>query len=314
MNYGRPEDYDVLDRCGVSVQGAIVVARYGESWRGIKPKVAAEHGAIGCLIYSDAKDDGYTVGDVFPNGPMHPPDGAQRGSVMDMPVYPGDPLTPGVGATADAKRLAIKDAKTLTKIPVLPISYADVQPRLASLTGPVVPAEWRGGLPIAYRFGPGPGRAHLRLAFSWDQKPLYDVVARLRGSTFPDQWVVRGNHHDAWVNGAEDPVSGMAAMLEEARALGELREQGWSPKRTIVYCAWDGEEPALLGSTEWAEAHAADLQQHAVAYLNSDSNGRGFLDVDGSHSLEHFINDVARDITDPETRLSMRPASTPATA
>jgi len=305
VNYGRPEDYDVLDRYGVSVQGAIVVARYGESWRGIKPKVAAEHGAIGCLIYSDPKDDGYTVGDVFPNGPMRPPDGAQRGSVMDMPVYPGDPLTPGVGATADATRLAIKDAKTLTKIPVLPISYADVQPLLASLTGPVVPAEWRGGLPIAYRFGPGPGRAHLRLAFSWDQKPLYDVVARLRGSTFPDQWVVRGNHHDAWVNGAEDPVSGMAAMLEEARALGELREQGWSPKRTIVYCAWDGEEPALLGSTEWAEAHAADLQQHAVAYLNSDSNGRGFLEVDGSHSLEHFINDVARDISDPETRLSV---------
>jgi N-acetylated-alpha-linked acidic dipeptidase len=236
---------------------------------------------------------------------MRPPDGAQRGSVMDMPVYPGDPLTPGVGATADAKRLAIKDAKTLTKIPVLPISYADVQPLLASLTGPVVPAEWRGGLPIAYRFGPGPGRAHLKLAFSWDQKPLYDVVARLRGSTFPEQWVVRGNHHDAWVNGAEDPVSGMAAMLEEARALGELRKQGWSPKRTIVYCAWDGEEPALLGSTEWAEAHAADLQQHAVAYLNSDSNGRGFLEVDGSHALEHFINDVARDITDPETRLSV---------
>jgi N-acetylated-alpha-linked acidic dipeptidase len=305
VNYGRPEDYDVLDRYGVSVQGAIVVARYGESWRGIKPKVAAEHGAVGCLIYSDPKDDGYAVGDVFPNGPMRPPDGAQRGSVMDMPVYPGDPLTPGVGATADAKRLAIKDAKTLTKIPVLPISYADVQPLLASLTGPVVPAVWRGGLPITYRFGPGPGRAHLKLAFSWDQKPLYDVVARLRGSTFPDQWVVRGNHHDAWVNGAEDPVSGMAAMLEEARALGELRRQGWSPKRTIVYCAWDGEEPALLGSTEWAEAHAADLQQHAVAYLNSDSNGRGFLDADGSHALEHFINDVARDITDPETRLSV---------
>jgi N-acetylated-alpha-linked acidic dipeptidase len=305
VNYGRPEDYEVLERYGVSVKGAIVVARYGESWRGIKPKVAAEHGAIGCLIYSDPKDDGFAAGEVFPLGPMRPPDGAQRGSVMDMPVYPGDPLTPGVGATADAKRLAIADAQTLTKIPVLPISYADAQPLLASLTGPVVPPEWRGGLAITYRFGPGAGRAHLKLAFSWDQKPLYDVIARLRGSTFPDQWVVRGNHHDAWVNGAEDPISGLAAMLEEARALGELRKQGWSPKRTIIYCAWDGEEPSLLGSTEWAETHASELQQHAVAYINSDSNGRGFLEAEGSHALEHFINDVARDISDPETKLSV---------
>jgi N-acetylated-alpha-linked acidic dipeptidase len=305
VNYGRPEDYEVLERYGVSVKGAIVMARYGESWRGIKPKVAAEHGAIGCLIYSDPRDDGFAAGEVFPAGPMRPRDGAQRGSVMDMPVYPGDPLTPGVGATPDAKRLPVKEAPTLTKIPVLPISYSDAQPLLASLTGPLVPPEWRGGLPITYRFGPGAGRAHLKVAFNWDQKPLYDVIARLRGSTFPDQWVLRGNHHDAWVNGAEDPVSGMAPMLEEARALGELRKQGWTPKRTIVYCAWDGEEPALLGSTEWAEAHAAELQQKAVVYLNSDSNGRGFLDAEGSHALEHFINDVARDIVDPETKLSV---------
>ncbi|HXI28654.1 MAG TPA: transferrin receptor-like dimerization domain-containing protein, partial [Vicinamibacterales bacterium] len=305
VNYGRPEDYEVLERYGVSVRGAIVLARYGESWRGIKPKVAAEHGAIGCLIYSDPKDDGFGAGEVFPRGPMRPPDGAQRGSVMDMPVYPGDPLTPGVGATADAKRLAIKDATTLTKSPVMPISYGDAQPLLESMTGRVVPAEWRGALPITYHFGPGAGRAHLKLAFNWDQKPLYDVVARLAGSTFPDQWVIRGNHHDAWVNGAEDPVSGMAATLEEARALGELHKQGWSPKRTIIYCAWDGEEPALLGSTEWAEAHDAELQQHAVAYINSDGNGRGFLEAEGSHTLEHFINDVARDIEDPETHLTV---------
>ena len=305
VNSGRPEDYEVLERYGISVKGAIVMARYGESWRGIKPKVAAEHGAIGCLIYSDPKDDGYGAGEVFPKGPMRPSDGAQRGSVMDMPVYPGDPLTPGVGASPEAKRLAIKDATTLTKIPVMPISYADAQPLLASLTGAVVPADWRGGLPITYRFGPGAGRAHLKLAFSWDQKPLYDVIARLRGSTFPDQWVIRGNHHDGWVNGAEDPASGMAATLEEARALGELRKQGWSPKRTIVYCAWDGEEPALLGSTEWAEAHDAELQQHAVAYVNSDSNGRGFFQPEGSHVLERFINDVARDIQDPETGLTV---------
>jgi N-acetylated-alpha-linked acidic dipeptidase len=305
VNYGRPEDYDVLERYGVSVKGAIVLARYGESWRGIKPKVAAEHGAIGCLIYSDPKDDGFDKGEVFPKGPMRPPEGAQRGSVMDMPLYPGDPLTPGVGATPDAKRLAIKDAPTLTKIPVMPISYGDAQPLLAALTGPVVPADWRGGLPITYHFGPGAGRAHLKLAFAWDRKPLYDVVARLKGSTFPDQWVIRGNHHDAWVNGAEDPLSGLGAELEEARALGELRKQGWTPKRTIVYCAWDGEEPALLGSTEWAETHAAELQQHAVAYINSDGNGRGFLEAEGSHVLEHFINDVARDIQDPETHLTV---------
>jgi N-acetylated-alpha-linked acidic dipeptidase len=300
VNYGRPEDYVVLERYGISVKGAIVLARYGESWRGIKPKVAAEHGAIGCLIFSDPKDDGYGAGEVFPKGPMRPADGAQRGSVMDMPVYPGDPLTPGVGATPGAKRLALKDATTLTKIPVMPISYGDAQPLLAALTGAVVPADWRGGLPITYRFGPA-GRAHLKLAFNWDQKPLYDVIARLRGSTFPDQWVIRGNHHDGWVNGAEDPVSGMSAVLEEARALGALRKQGWSPKRTIIYCAWDGEEPALLGSTEWAETHDADLQQHAVAYINSDDSGRGFLQAEGSHILEHFINDVARDIQDPET-------------
>jgi len=305
VNYGRPEDYDVLEHYGVSVKGAIVMARYGASWRGIKPKVAAEHGAVGCLIYSDPKDDGYAAGDVFPKGPMRPPDGAQRGSVMDMPVYPGDPLTPGVGATPDAKRLAIKDAQTLTKIPVLAISYADAQPLLATLTGPVVPAEWRGALPITYHFGPGGGRAHLKLAFNWDQRPLYDVIARLRGSTYPDQWVVRGNHHDGWVNGAEDPISGLVAELEEARAFGELHKQGWSPKRTIVYCAWDGEEPALLGSTEWAETHATELQQHAVAYLNTDGNGRGFLTMEGSHVLEHFINDVARDIQDPESHMTV---------
>ncbi|HEY1913643.1 MAG TPA: transferrin receptor-like dimerization domain-containing protein [Vicinamibacterales bacterium] len=304
VNYGRPEDYEVLERYGISVKGAIVMARYGESWRGIKPKVAAEHGAIGCLIFSDPKDDGFAGGEVFPKGPMRPADGAQRGSVMDMPTYPGDPLTPGVGATPGAKRLALKDATTLTKIPVMPISYGDAQPLLASLTGAVVPADWRGGLPITYHFGPA-GRAHLKLAFNWDQKPLYDVIARMKGSTFPEQWVIRGNHHDAWVNGAEDPVSGMSAVLEEARALGELHKQGWSPKRTIVYCAWDGEEPALLGSTEWAEAHDAELQQHAVVYINSDDSGRGFLQAEGSHTLEHFINDVARDIQDPETKLTV---------
>ncbi len=275
VNYGVPDDYEQLDRLGISVKGAIVIARYGGSWRGIKPKVAAEHGAIGCLIYSDPRDDGYEHGDVFPGGPMRNKDGVQRGSVMDMPIYPGDPLTPGVGATKDAKRLALKDAVTLTKIPVMPISYGDAQPLLAAMEGPAAPAAWRGGLPITYHIGPGPAKVHLQLAFNWDLKPLYNVIARIPGSRYPDEWVIRGNHHDAWVNGAEDPVSGTAALLEEARALGTLLKEGWKPQRTIIYCIWDGEEPGLLGSTEWAEAHDAELRQKAAVYINSDSNGRG---------------------------------------
>ena len=277
VNYGRPVDYEQLERLGVSVKGAIVIARYGASWRGIKPKVAAEHGAVGCLIYSDPRDDGYFRGEVFPDGPMRPRDGVQRGSVMDMPVYPGDPLTPGVGATAEAKRLAVADAPTIMRIPVLPISYGDAQPLLAALAGPVAPADWRGALPITYRIGPGPASVHLKLAFNWTITPIYDVIARLPGSTYPDEWIIRGNHHDAWVNGASDPVSGISAELEEARALGELRKQGWQPKRTIIYAAWDGEEPALLGSTEWVEAHGAELEEHAAVYINTDGNGRGYF-------------------------------------
>jgi N-acetylated-alpha-linked acidic dipeptidase len=300
INYGAQEDYEQLDRLGVSVKGAIVIARYGACWRGIKPKLAAEHGAVGCLIYSDPRDDGYFEGEVFPQGAWRPRDGAQRGSVMDMPLYPGDPLTPGVGATPEAKRLPLKDAPTLTKIPVLPISYGDAQPLLAALQGPMAPDEWRGALPIPYHVGPGPAKVHLKVQANWNTKTLYDVIARIPGSAEPDEWIVRGNHHDAWVNGAEDPVSALAAMLEEARALGELVRQGWKPRRTILYCVWDGEEEGLLGSTEWAEAHAEELRQHAAVYLNTDANGRGYLYAGGSHTLEKFINGVARDIEDPE--------------
>ena len=304
VNYGVPADYDELEQRGVSVKGAIVIAKYGGSWRGIKPKVAAEHGAIGCLIYSDPRDDGYAGGDVFPVGPMRPAQGVQRGSVADMPTYPGDPLTPGIGATKDAKRLSVAQAPTITKIPVLPISYGDAQPLLAALGGPVVPTAWRGGLPITYRFGPGPAKVHLRIKSDWSLKTLYDVIAKLPGTTEADQWIIRGNHHDAWVNGAEDPISGLVAELEEARALGTLYQQGWRPKRTIIYAAWDGEEPGLLGSTEWVETHADELKAHAVAYLNTDSNGRGYLGIDGSHSLEKFINGVAMDVDDPESGVS----------
>ncbi len=305
VNYGIPEDYEQLERMGISVQGKIVIARYYHSWRGIKPKVAAEHGAVGCLIYSDPHEDGFVQGETFPAGPFRPPDGVQRGSVADMPFYPGDPLTPGVGATKDAKRLKIEEAATITKIPVLPISYADAQPLLAALTGRVAPEGWRGGLGITYRVGPGPAKVHLKVKSNWEIKPVYDVIGKIQGSTFPDEWVIRGNHHDGWVNGAEDPISGMVAVLEEARALGELVKSGWKPKRTIIYCAWDGEEPGLLGSTEWAEAHYDELRAHGVAYINSDGNGRGYLEVEGSHTLEQFTNDIAREISDPETKLTV---------
>jgi N-acetylated-alpha-linked acidic dipeptidase len=305
VNYGRVEDYEQLDRLGISARGAIVIVRYGQNFRGIKPKIAFEHGAVGCLIYSDPKDDGFAAGPVFPNGPMRPADGVQRGSVEDLATAAGDPLTIGVGAVPGARRTPINESPILTKIPTLPISYGDAQPLLAALAGPMAPEAWRGALPIPYRIGAGPAKAHLKVSFNWDTKPLYDVIAKIPGSTFPDEWVIRGNHHDAWVNGANDPVSGMSPELEEARSLGELRKQGWSPKRTIVYAAWDGEEPGLLGSTEWVEAHEADLKEHAVAYINTDGNGRGFLNASGSHSLERFVNGVARDINDPETGVSI---------
>jgi N-acetylated-alpha-linked acidic dipeptidase len=305
VNYGIPEDYEILDRHGISVKGAIVIARYGHAWRGIKPKVAAEHGAIGCIIYSDPRDDGYSAGLTFPAGGLRPREGVQRGSVQDSTEFMGDPLTPNIGATPDAKRLPVKDAPTLTKIPVLPISYGDAAPLLSGIAGPVVPEAWRGGLPITYRIGPGPAKVHLKVFSNWDIKPLYDVIAKIPGSQFPDEWVLRGNHHDAWVNGAEDPISGQVAVLEEARSLGELVKAGWKPKRTIIYCAWDGEEPGLLGSVEWLETHAAELGQHAVAYINSDTNGRGFFGAEGAHSLEKLINDVAREVQDPETKLSV---------
>jgi N-acetylated-alpha-linked acidic dipeptidase len=305
VNYGLPEDYERLQRLGVSVQGAIVIARYGDSWRGIKPKVAAEHGAVGCLIYSDPKDDGYFGGDVFPKGPMRPDQGVQRGSVLDFGAnYPGDPLTPDRG-DPNAPRMTASNAPSITKIPTLPISYGDAQPLLAALTGPLAPEEWRGALPIAYHVGPGAAKVHLALEFNWDLKDVNDIIARIPGSSEADEWVVRGNHHDGWVNGAEDPISGQVTLLEEARSFGELIKQGWKPKRTIVYCAWDGEEPMLLGSTAWAETHGRELQEHAAVYINSDSNDRGYLLMEGSHSLEHFMNSVARSVEDPESKLSV---------
>lgn len=301
VNYGMPDDYKELDRRGISVQGKIVIARYRGGWRGLKPKLAHEHGAVGCLIYSDPRDDGYFMGDVYPQGGWRPSDGVQRGSVADLTLYSGDPLTPGVGATADAKRLPIAEAPTIMKIPVLPISYADAQPLLAAIAGPLAPGSWRGALPITYHLGAGPAKVHLHVESDWSQKPIYDVIGKIRGSELPDEWIVRGNHHDGWVFGAWDPLSGNAALMAEAKAIGALLKTGWRPRRTLIYASWDGEEPGLLGSTEWAETHAQELQRHAVLYLNSDTNGRGFLDAGGSHSLQRLVNEVSAGVHDPET-------------
>ncbi|CAN5647868.1 transferrin receptor-like dimerization domain-containing protein [soil metagenome] len=306
VNYGLPEDYDLLNRMGIDVKGKIVIAKYGRSWRGIKPKVAQEHGAIGCIIYSDPEDDGYYQGDVYPKGAFKNEYGVQRGSVMDMPVYPGDPLTPSVGATENAQRISShNEAPNLIKIPVLPISYHDAIPLLQSLEGPVAPAGWRGALPFTYHIGSGGTKVHVNLQFDWKMVPCYDVIATIKGSELPDEWIIRGNHHDAWVNGAQDPISGQAALLEEAKSIGELLKTGWKPKRTLKYCAWDGEEPGLIGSTEWVEDHAKELQEKCVLYINSDGYGRGFLFAGGSHALETFMTEVASGVNDPQTNVTV---------
>lgn len=305
VNYGLPEDYEILDKMGIDVKGKIVIAKYGHSWRGIKPKVAQEHGAIGCIIYSDPADDGYFHGDVYPKGAFRNEYGVQRGSVIDMSAYPGDPLTPGIGATKDAKRLDRIQAPSLLKIPVLSISYHDAAPLLEALDGPIAPVDWHGGLSFAFHLGPGKTKVHLKVAFNWDIVPCYNVIAKIQGSKFPDEWVIRGNHHDAWVNGAADPISAQAAMLEEAKSIGSMLKTGWKPDRTIVYCAWDGEEPGLLGSTEWVEEHEKELKEKAVVYINSDGNGRGFLSVEGSHALEPFMDEIAKQVIDPQTKVSI---------
>ncbi len=305
VNYGLPQDYDKLAEMGIDVKGKIVIAKYGHSWRGIKPKVAQEHGAVGCIIYSDPMDDGYFQGEVYPEGAYKNEYGVQRGSVMDMPIYPGDPLTPNVGADSSAIRLDRSAATNLLKIPVLPISYHDAKPLLESLDGPVVPDGWQGALPFTYHMGAGKTKVHLKLEFNWNMVPCYDVIAMIKGAQYPDEWVMRGNHHDAWVNGADDPISGQSAMLEEAKAIGELLKTGWKPKRTIVYCSWDGEEPALIGSTEFAEEHTKELQQKAIVYINSDGNGRGFLGAGGSHALQTLVDEVAKTVNDPQTNVSV---------
>jgi N-acetylated-alpha-linked acidic dipeptidase len=301
VNYGMPADYDRLKELGVDVKGKIVIARYGAGWRGIKPKVAYEHGAIGCLIYSDPRDDGYYAGDVYPGGPYRPEFGAQRGSVMDMPVHAGDPLTPGWGSEPGGKKNRIEDSQTILKIPVLPISYGDAAPILRQLKGKVVPNEWKGALPFTYHVGPGPTQVHMNLRFEWQNRPLYNVVARIPGTTRPDEWIIFGNHHDAWVSGADDPISGASALMETARGLAELLKTGWRPSRTIILALWDGEEWGLLGSTEWAEKHDAELKQKAAVYINTDGTGKGWLNAGGSHGLQQFLGEAAKDVMDPRS-------------
>ena len=306
VNYGTQEDYRQLQRMGVSVKGKIVIARYGNNWRGLKPKLAQEHGAVGCIIYSDPDEDGYGVADIYPKGPGRPPNGIQRGSVGDMMEYPGDPLTPGLGATDGAPRLAISQSPVVMKIPAVAISYGDAQHFLAALHGRVVPYSWRGALPITYHIGGGRGSPiHLAVKSDWALRNIYDVVASIRGSEYPDQWIMRGNHHDGWVFGAGDPLSGHISMMGEAKAIGELLKTGWRPKRTLVYLSWDAEEAMLLGSTEWAETHADELKKKALVYVNSDGNGRGFLGVDGSPPLQHLINRIAGEVVDPETGVTV---------
>ncbi len=305
VGYGLPEDYEALARAGVDVRGKIVLSRYGQGWRGLKPKLAQEHGAVGCLIYSDPAEDGYGHSDPYPKGGSRPADGIQRGSVEDITLYSGDPLTPGVGATADAKRLDRSQARAILKIPALPISYGDAQHLLAALDGPLAPGRFKGGLPLTYHLGPGPARVHLVVQSDWRLRPIYDVVGMMKGAEQPDRWVIRGNHHDGWVFGAWDPLSGNAALLAEAKAIGDLAKTGWKPKRTLVYVSWDAEEPGLMGSTEWAETHERELAAKTVVYVNSDENARGLFGAGGDPALTHLVNQVAAEVRDPETGVSI---------
>jgi N-acetylated-alpha-linked acidic dipeptidase len=302
VNYGLPEDYEKLKELGIDVRGKIVMARYGKSFRGVKAKVAEENGAIGLIIYSDPMDDGYMKGDVYPRGPWRPEGAVQRGSIYYMFEYPGDPLTPGYPATKDAKRISPEQAKSLPKVPTMPVSYGIAKVILENLSGPVVPEEWQGGLPFAYHTGPGPAKVKMKIKSNWKIRQIKNVVAELRGFEEPEKKIIFGNHHDAWVYGAVDPNSGTAVMLETARALSELVKSGWRPKRSIVFCAWDAEEYGLIGSTEWVEDNYNDLVKNAIAYINVDVavSGKNF-GASAVPSLDRFIEEVIKSVDDPET-------------
>ncbi len=305
VNYGLPEDYEKLKEVGVEVGGKIAIARYGNSFRGVKAYVAEEHKCAGLIIYSDPADDGYVQGDPMPKGPWRPMSGIQRGSILYIFKYPGDPLTPGAPAEDSKASLKPQDAASLPRIPTLPISPRDAAELLSRLDGPRVPKGWQGGLPFTYHTGPGRATAHLTIKMDYGERALYDVIGKLRGET-DDEWVVAGNHHDAWVFGAVDPSSGTTSLLEAARALGSLAKQGWKPRRTIVFGFWDGEEYGLLGSTEWVEGHVAELQRKAVAYVNLDAvvSGPNF-GGGATPSLAEIVRDVAREVKDPNTGKSV---------
>ena len=305
INYGIPEDYEVLEQNGISVEGKIVIARYGRSWRGIKPRLAAERGAIGCLIYSDPEDDGYVQGEVVPAGKWRPEWGVQRGSVMDMPTYPGDPQTPMRPSKPGADRIPLAEVPTLTKIPVLPISYGDALPILRNLGGGVVPEEWRGGLPITYQFGPGPARVHMRLEFDWGVRPIVNVIGILRGSEQPEKLIMAGGHRDAWTFGGRDPISGAVSLLESARMIGELAKAGHRPRRSIAIASWDAEDYGLIGSVEYGEEFGEELQGNLVAYLNRESYTAGPFSAGGVHSLQPFVNEIVRSVRMPDDQQSV---------
>jgi N-acetylated-alpha-linked acidic dipeptidase len=305
VNFGLRADYEQLALMGVDVRGKIVIARAGGMWRGGKVELAAEHGAKAMLIYSDPKEDGYYRELPYPQGPGRTPDGVQRGSIL-YGKYPGDPTTPGKASLENSERVPPGSAESsVGLIPAMPLSYADAQPLLAALQGQIVPESWRGALPISYRTGPSNSDIHLKIRYDWRYIDIHNVTARLRGGVYRDELVLRGNHRDGWVHGAQDPHSGHAAMLEEARLLGAAYRRGWRPKRTIVYNSWDAEEQGTIGSTEWAELHAEEISRHAVAYINSDVSGAGILAVSGSSSLAHFISGIADSVTDPASGVSV---------
>jgi N-acetylated-alpha-linked acidic dipeptidase len=303
VNYGLPDDYAALKKLNVDVKGKIVIARYGRSFRGVKARVAEENGAVGCIIYSDPADDGYTQGDVYPKGPWRPETSAQRGSVQYLFIHPGDPLTPGTPATPGTPRLKQSEATNLTKLPVQPISYGDARKLLEPLRGAVRPAGFQGGLPFAYHVGgTNDVQVHLKTDMEFKTMTIWDVVGRIEGDAERDRWLVLGNHRDAWTFGAVDPNSGTASMLELARGFGELLKQGWKPRRTIILCSWDGEEQGLLGSTEWAEDNAAELKEKAVAYLNVDVAVSGpNYGASSVPTLWKLVRAATRDVRDPKT-------------
>lgn len=297
VNFGAPSDYETLKDLGIDVKGKIVLARYGGGWRGIKPKVAAEHGAIGCLIYSDPHEDGYFRGEVYPAGALRGWGMIQRGSVLDTARYPGDPATPGRPSKPGVERLPLDKIDILPTIPVQPMAYRDALEIFRRLQGPIAPEEWRGALPIAYRVGPGPAKVHLSLKMDFAQRRLINVIGKIAGGERPDEWVIVGSHRDAWTFGASDSVSGHVSMMAVADALGSMVKRGWKPRRSILFASWDGEEAGLLGSTEWVEELGAELKAKAVVYVNRDAGASGpYFTASAVPSLTPFVHELAQSI------------------